>query len=89
MNGSGESYSGVVPTKRSNESQGGPQEIVEGRPLTKKHTGEPNSYRTPRRNKMSPTGSTVAFKVGTVCASSRQHGSVRGAEGNLCPYRDP
>ena len=29
------------------------------------------------------------FKVGTVCASSRQHGSVRGAGGNHCPYRDP
>ena len=49
MNGSGESHSGIVPMKRSNESQGGPQEIVEGRPLTKKNTEEPNSYRTPSR----------------------------------------
>jgi group II intron reverse transcriptase/maturase len=49
MNGSGESYSGVVPAKRSNEGQGGPQEIVEGRPLTKKNMQQPNSNRTPSR----------------------------------------
>ena len=49
MNGSGESYSGVVPAKRTNEGPGGPQETVEGRPLTKKNTGEPNSNRTPSR----------------------------------------
>ena len=49
MNGSGESYSGIVPAKRSNEGQGGLQEIVEGRPLTKKNTDEPNSNRTQSR----------------------------------------
>ena len=50
MHGSGESYSGVVPTKQPNESQGGPQEVVEGRPLTKENMEEPNSCRTPSRN---------------------------------------
>lgn len=49
MNGGGESYSGVVPAKRSNEGQGGPQEIVERRPLTEKNTPQPNSNRTPSR----------------------------------------
>jgi hypothetical protein len=49
MNGGGESYSGIVPAKRSNEGRGGPKEIVEGRPLTKENTEEPNSYRTPSR----------------------------------------
>jgi RNA-directed DNA polymerase len=49
MNGNGESYSGVVPTKQPNESQGGPQEVVEGRPLTKENMGKPNSCRTPSR----------------------------------------
>src|SRR5580658_1578780 len=49
MNGGGESYSGEVPAKRSNEGQGGLQEIVEGRPLTKKNTDEPNSNRTQSR----------------------------------------
>ena len=34
---------------RSNEGQGGPQEIVEGRPLTKENMGQPNSNRTPSR----------------------------------------
>jgi RNA-directed DNA polymerase len=49
MNGNGESYSGVVPTKQPNESQGGPQEVVEGRPLTKENMEKPNSCRTPSR----------------------------------------
>jgi hypothetical protein len=46
MNGSRESYSGIVPAKRSNESQGGPQEIVEGRPLTKENAEQSNPCRT-------------------------------------------
>ena len=41
MNGGRESHSGVVPTKRSNESQGGPKEIVEGRPLTEENVSRP------------------------------------------------
>ena len=49
MNGSGESYSGIVPTKQPNEGQGGPQEVVEGRPLTKENMEEPNSCRTQSR----------------------------------------
>jgi len=51
MNGSGESYSGIVPMKRSNEGQGGPKETVEGRRLTKENMEEPNSNRTPSREK--------------------------------------
>jgi group II intron reverse transcriptase/maturase len=49
MNGDGESYSGVVPTKWSNEGLGGPKEIVEGRPLAKENMEEPNLCRTQRR----------------------------------------
>ena len=49
MNGSGESYSGVVPAKQPNGGRGGPQEAVEGRALTKENMGEPNSCRTPSR----------------------------------------
>ena len=44
-----ESYSGVVPMKRSNESQGGPKETVEGRPLTKENAEESNPCRTQSR----------------------------------------
>jgi len=49
MHGGGESYSGIVPSKQPNEDQGGSQEVVEGRPLTKENMGEPNSCRTPSR----------------------------------------
>jgi RNA-directed DNA polymerase len=49
MNERGESYSGVVPAKQPNESLGGPQEAVEGRPLTKENMEEPNSRRTQSR----------------------------------------
>ena len=49
MYGDGESHSGIVPTKRSNEGRGGPKEIVEGRPLTKENAEEPNPRRTPSR----------------------------------------
>ena len=47
--GSGESYSGIVPMKRSNEGRGGPKEIVEERPLTKENVEEHNPYRTQSR----------------------------------------
>ena len=49
MHGSQESYSGIVPAKRSNEGRGGPKEIAEGRPVTKENTEEPNLYRTQNR----------------------------------------
>lgn len=49
MHGSGESYSGVVPAKQSNQSGRPPAEAVEGRPLTKENTQESNPHRTPSR----------------------------------------
>jgi RNA-directed DNA polymerase len=49
MYGHGESHSGIVPTRRSNAGQGGPKEIVEGRPLTKENAVEPNPHRTQSR----------------------------------------
>jgi len=49
MHGSGESYSGIVPAKQPNKSGQPPAEAVEGRPLTKENTPEPNSHRTPCR----------------------------------------
>lgn len=49
MNRGGESYSAIVPAKRSNEGRGGPKEIVEGRELTKENMEQPNSNRTPSR----------------------------------------
>jgi RNA-directed DNA polymerase len=49
MDGGGESYSGVVPAKQPNKGGQPPAEVVEGRPLTKENTPEPNSHRTPCR----------------------------------------
>jgi RNA-directed DNA polymerase len=49
VHGNRESHSGIVPAKQPNESQGGPQEVVEGRPLTKENMEEPNPCRTPSR----------------------------------------
>ena len=49
MHEGGESYSGTVLTKQPNQSGIPPAEVVEGRPLTKENTPEPNSCRTPCR----------------------------------------
>ncbi len=40
MNGGGESYCGVVPTKQPNKSEKSPAEDVEGRPQAKENTQE-------------------------------------------------
>jgi len=50
MNEGRESYSAIVPAKRSNEGQGGPKEIVEGRTLTEENMERPNSNRTLSRD---------------------------------------
>jgi hypothetical protein len=44
--GDRESHNGIVPAKRSNEGQGGPKEIVEGRLLTKEKEGGIDPSRT-------------------------------------------
>lgn len=49
MHGSGESNSGVVLTKHPNKSGRPLAEGVEGRPLTKENTDQPNSCRTQSR----------------------------------------
>jgi group II intron reverse transcriptase/maturase len=49
MNGSGESYCGVVSTKQPNKSDETPAEVVEKRPQTKENTQQPNRGRTPSR----------------------------------------
>ena len=47
--GSGESYSGIVPAKQPNKSGQPPAEVVEGRPLAKENTQQPDPCRTPSR----------------------------------------
>ena len=65
----GESYRGVVPAQQPNEGGGLPQEVVEGRPLTKENMAEPNPYRTLRRN-------LRATRAGP-CAGSLRYGLPR------------
>ena len=55
VNGGGESYSGVVPTKQPNQSEPSPAEVAEGRRLTKENTRQPNPYRT-RSRESGPSG---------------------------------
>ena len=55
MPGGGESYSGILLTKQPNEGRGGPQEALEGRPLTQENTDQPDPCRTPSRGS-GPTG---------------------------------
>ena len=49
IHAAGESYSGIVPAKQPNKSATAPAEAVEGRPLTKENTQQPNPCRTPSR----------------------------------------
>ena len=49
MYGGGESYSGIVPAKQPNKSGRSPEEVVEGRTLTKENTDQPNLGRTQGR----------------------------------------
>ena len=46
--GQGESYSGIVPTKRPNQGGRPLAEAAEGRPLTKENTPQPNPCQTQR-----------------------------------------
>ena len=56
MHDGGESYNAIVPAKQPNESQGGPQEVVEGRALTKENTPEPNPRRRTQSRASRPSG---------------------------------
>ena len=49
MNGGGESYSGILPSKQPNEGLGRPKEAVEERPPARENMEEPNLCRTQSR----------------------------------------
>jgi len=59
VNGDGESYCGIVPTKQPNKSDESPAEVVEGRPQTKENTQQSHPCRTPSRE----TGSSGLERV--------------------------
>ena len=100
MNDKRESYSGVVPMKRSNESQGGLKEIVEERPLAKENTEQFNPHRTLSRDNGQSgldrirIAATLCVKsqnfwelseVGTVCVSSASTGLCGGCWVTVIP----
>jgi hypothetical protein len=89
-----ESNCGVVPTKQPNKSERSPAEAVEGRPQTKENTPQPNSCRTPSRDRghigLVRVREAVDLRLdASIQGRNRvQHGSVRGAISNGRPYRD-
>ena len=101
VHGGGESYSGVVPTKQPNKSGQPPAEAVEGRPLTKENTPEPNSHRTPCRGSgrsglervreaaMRFDANMPKSKVRTVCVSSASTGLCGGRRATVVPTATP
>ena len=83
MNGGGESYSGVVPAKQPNEGGGGPQEVVEGRPLTKENMEQPNPCRTPSRES-GPSGLDRVRQAAKKDKGIAVHGPAAPRERSIC-----
>jgi len=69
MHGNGESHNGIIPAKRSNAGQGGPKEIVEGRPLTEENAEEPNPCRMQSRE----SGPSGLDRVRQAAKRAQQH----------------
>jgi hypothetical protein len=76
MNGGGESYCGVVPTKQPNKSETSPAEDAEGRLQAKENTQEPNSCRTPSRES-EPTGLARVREAANVRFDAK-HPNIQG-----------
>jgi hypothetical protein len=85
MNGGRESYNGIVLSKRSNESQGGPKEIVEGRPLTEENAEQSDPCRTQGHP---PGPGKWARRAGTRTSGSKGRQSVKvHRTAASCQYR--
>jgi hypothetical protein len=92
-----ESHRGIVPMNHSNKDRASSAESEEGRLRLKENTLSSDTYptqcgtaRVPRvrecaRSEMLGRHSPARR---TGCANERPSGSVRGAPGNWCPYRD-
>lgn len=70
VNGGGESYRAIVPTKSPNESRGGQKEAMEGRARTKENRVQANPCRTPGRES-GPSG------LSRVREAARKDGTLR------------
>ena len=91
-----ESHRGIVPMKHSNKDGTLSAESAEGRLRLKENTCPLDTYPTQRGTARVPRVGECADRLcfrylskrRTGCAKERTSGSVRGAPGNWCPYRD-
>jgi hypothetical protein len=91
-----ESHCGVVPMNHSNKGRILSAESEEGRLRLKENTLSLDTYPTPSGTARVPRVEECAANMQlplrserrTGCANERPSGSVRGAPGNWCPYRD-
>src|SRR5215472_18380619 len=92
-----ESHRGIVPMNQSNKDGPSSAEIEEGRLRLTENTLSFDTYPTQRGTARVPRWASVrtsdkldrySSERRTGCANERPSGSVRGALGNRCPYRD-
>ena len=92
-----ESHRGIVPMKHSNNDGTWSAESAEGRLRLKENALSPDTYPTQsgtaRVSRVDECAvrqclAAILSKRRTGCANERPSGSVRGAPGNRCPYRD-
>ena len=97
MHVSEESHCGIVPMNHSNKDGTSSAESEEGRLRIKENTFSSGTYPTQSGTERVPRVGECAAKprlgrylseIRTGCANERPSGSVRGAPGNWCPYRD-
>jgi hypothetical protein len=94
------SHCGVVPMNHSNKDGTSSAESEEGRLRIKENAGRSNTCPTQSGEACVSQGLTgvrtsgmlclgrYSSEIRTGCANERPSGSVRGAPGNWCPYRD-
>ena len=93
-----ESDSGIVPMNHSNKDGSASAESEEGRLRIKESAGQSNTCPTQSGEagvsqglsgvRTSGSLGRYSSEIRTGCANERPSGSVRGAPGDWCPYRD-
>jgi hypothetical protein len=100
MHGGGESSDCIVPAKCANKGGEPLAERMEGRRSAKEipEYWADAGHCARQSRQLQSFGSACGPRTGRACLSprwepcalgAREHGSVRGAAGNRCPYRDP
>jgi hypothetical protein len=93
-----ESHRGIVPMNHSNKDGTSSAESEEGRLRIKESAGQSNTCPTQSGEACVSQGLSgvrtsgslgrYSSEIRTGCANERPSGSVRGAPGDWCPYRD-